>query len=120
MEELKIKDLRVGNMVSFTDFPALNNTIVLNRSHLYNERFVESFCKPIPLNEEWLVKFGFTQQGRFFNKEAKHNLFVWYENHIGIKGMLGVVKPSKCIYVHQLQNLYFALTQKELTIKWKN
>ena len=48
-----------------------------------------------------------------------HNKFIWFRDHIGIKGMLGVIKPAECDYVHQLQNLYFALTGEELTIKEK-
>ena len=71
--------------------------------------------KPIPLDEEWLLKFGF-EHGE---KIAVHNIFVSYKDYIGIKGMLGVVKPVECKYVHQLQNLYFALTGEELEMQQK-
>ena len=80
-------------------------------------RILENFdCpeyKPIPLTEEWFLKFGFENS----EKIAVHNRFVWYKDHIGIKGMLGVVKPVECKYVHQLQNLYFAMTGEELKRK---
>jgi len=49
--------------------------------------------------------------------DAEHNNIVWFDNHIGIKGMLGIVKPVECRYVHQLQNLFFAFTGTELELK---
>ena len=73
---------------------------------------------PIPLTEEWLIKFGFKKT------------WFGYENiSTGIE-----IEPLKngdytiCInaneyhvgesfkYVHQLQNIYFALTNKELEL----
>ena len=84
-------------------------------------------ARPIPLTEEWLVKFGFT-------KDKKHTKCcdLKLENDFYLQGIgygksnfkyeviltdsndneLTLVK-----HVHQLQNLYFALTNKELTIK---
>lgn len=78
-----------------------------------------SDLKPIPLTEEWLVKFGYEDKN-------KHNFF----------GTLGLLISNKhyyvsftsengvCIFqkheiksVHQLQNLYFALTGEELIYK---
>lgn len=76
----------------------------------------------IPLTEEWLEKLGFTTDGRHHT--------VCYD-----LGLLSIEVPNKlyssgrayfnswCIlnempkHVHQLQNLYFALTGEELTIK---
>lgn len=125
MSEL-IKELRIGNYLEYNGINGiiygLQSPFPRKEKRFNHKQLVTLIiggmsticldeCNPIPLTEEWLVKFG------FFNNElkAEHNLFVWYENHIGIKGMLGIVKPCKCIYAHQLQNLYFALTGKELT-----
>ena len=77
-----------------------------------------SYTKPIPLTEDWLIKFGF--------KKSKH----WYTiGGISISADLNRLTHEvngthvefynqfKCPeYVHQLQNLYFALTGEELTI----
>ena len=65
--------------------------------------------KPIPLTEEWLLKFGFE------NKKIR----------IGVYDLIVVLPNSAfyngcgfpCKYVHQLQNLYFAITGEELTMK---
>ena len=78
-------------------------------------------CEPIPLTEEWLLKFGFEKSGG--------GLYLTYETFemYYINGVLGlsarVSDPNegyidtKIKYVHQLQNLHFALTGEELTIK---
>ena len=76
--------------------------------------------KPIPLTEEWLLKFG-------FNKDLiGWDLIGWdkgdfdlrqYGNESGYRdyGLQFSGLGIEIIYVHQLQNLYFALTGEELT-----
>jgi len=85
--------------------------------------------EPIPLTEEWLLKFGFElyESGYYFpykinNQWEKDN---WYfcanyrYNQIDIchRGNLGSLIRFDIKYVHQLQNLYFALTGTELEVK---
>jgi hypothetical protein len=75
-------------------------------------------CEPIPLNTKWLEKFGFEysefndlyQKGGY-DVDIKDNVYChFYMNEYG--------DWYKDIdHVHSLQNLYFALTGKELTIK---
>lgn len=89
------------------------------------------WCKPIPLTEEWLLKFGF--------KKKRLDDAYWYTKSSGkhkpqlITNDIGEDAYAKCLkfvfldgydnirvkYVHQLQNLYYALTGQELTIKTK-
>lgn len=81
--------------------------------------------QPIPLTEEWLFNFGFEVQetseslkgfGRddidyiFLSgiTENKNMILIW---SIKLNGVLTHVE-----HVHQLQNLYFALTGEELTL----
>lgn len=66
---------------------------------------------PILLTEEWLIRFGFKKCGELY---IKNQIEIWYneptkrfyhtEQNIGVNTN----------YVHQLQNLYFALTWEEL------
>ena len=85
--------------------------------------------EPIPLTEEWLVKFGF--DNRLLKKIGDSDLYLQGDNADSLKEY-GVYlstdigdglcsEPNTFIegffYVHQLQNLYFALTQTELKIK---
>lgn len=70
--------------------------------------------QPILLTEDILLKCGFEYD------------FISYNLHFGIDWHNGVLRFSQgkgktiflpCTHLHQLQILYFALTQKELTIK---
>lgn len=77
--------------------------------------------KPIPLTEEWLVRFGFEVKKHKWIV-ATHKLNTDFVINNAIDGSMRFT-PVWCkdykpiIFVHQLQNLYFALTGEELTIK---
>ena len=74
--------------------------------------------KPIPLTEEWLLKFGFVQSqdiDTIFG--LKLNDF-WYINEFQIRNNFNsILLDFELKYVHQLQNLYFALTGTHLKLK---
>jgi len=78
------------------------------------------FVKPIELNEDWLLKFGF--EGEFLDYSLG-KLNVCLKDPIGVYKRGRTYYNSWCIlekqpeYVHQLQNLFFALTGEELLIK---
>ncbi len=84
--------------------------------------YYEDF-KPIPITEEWLKKFGFEYNGGDGYK-APHNTEHWYftlrngfmPNSIA-RGSIKTDNYIGCKYVHQLQNLYFALSNTELILK---
>lgn len=78
---------------------------------------------PIPLNEEWLIKLGFVRVSSYDDEwciESYRHFRIAFDRdgdigtaHLGrYKGTYKIID-----YVHQLQNLYFALTGTELTIK---
>lgn len=69
---------------------------------------------PIPLTEEWLLKFGET-----YGTEWHFNgiTFEQFEDGLFYSGGEGIKLSMKAIdYVHQLQNLFFSLCGKELEI----
>jgi hypothetical protein len=85
-------------------------------------RSIYTEMQPIPLTEEWLLKVGF----RVLDKEGYHNeLYIIERAVFGDNRWSFRVKTSETKsvgvkyfhYVHQLQNLYFALTGEELTLK---
>lgn len=83
--------------------------VILFKEHHVGEFISE--CKPIPITEEWLLKFGF---GKLCNRiigKFQFNIIYNYccEVQIG-------TQTIKIEFVHTLQNLYFALTGEELTI----
>lgn len=111
---MKTTELRIGNYI-------MANGKQINVGHiqdnfygiLINGNGVDTeIYAPIPLNEEWLLKFGFTEEvGNVFHVDD------WFFVLKKLKG--NFIFPAfwhvKIRYVHQLQNLYFALTGKELT-----
>ena len=88
--------------VMFDRQPDLVNGIISHSEKLHG----------IPLTEEWLLKFGVTID-TYFSENGSEMMAIetaYFESicsHIPLK------------YVHQLQNLYYALTGEELTIKTK-
>lgn len=77
------------------------------------------FCKPIPLTEEWLLKFGFEEIiGNVENSKCfrhpKCSLIVYFD---GTRLSVNFWQGNEKKHVHQLQNLYFALTGNHLTLK---
>ncbi len=88
------------------------------------------FCKPIPLTEEWLLKFGFEKEvydsdiynGVEYNLELNGLILNYCDDfsltiHLERKDFGFLPDLNLFKNVHQIQNLYFALTGKELTIK---
>ena len=76
--------------------------------------------QPIPLTEEWLLKFGFEwsiqHQAHYLNGfDFVIDICTDYSRVIKYKR--GGEVMTRIQHVHQLQNLYFALTGEELTIK---
>lgn len=73
---------------------------------------------PIPLTEEWLEKFGFKKINHIHNGELWSHTTIklnWYPN--GMVELRGAAGWNRIEHAHTLQNLYFALTGTELTIK---
>jgi hypothetical protein len=80
--------------------------------------------QPIPLTEELLLKFGFkiNMDNFDWNAGIGTNCIDDFELSLRYTDNVGWFYKSKCTpikYVHQLQNLYFAITNKELTLKTK-
>lgn len=80
-------------------------------------------CGEISLTEEWLLKFGFEKNFRIDSDGSKKtpvwrkgsfSITIWSDGRLFYDWIGGNIE-LKCI--HQLQNLYFALTGEELTIK---
>lgn len=91
---------------------------------------------PIPLTEEWLLNFGFSKHTKRWSLSVGGELFdyhildvqnefppLWHCKNEGytISGQVRNTRQSHFVkYVHQLQNLYFALTGTELTLTQKS
>lgn len=112
---LDAKELRIGNFV----YCKIYDKQIKMESFfgLCNIESRPDLFEPIPLTEEWLLKLGFTKLYGCFGFETQRGNFIIEEDLCEITGDyndIGFMAP--CGYVHQLQNLYFALTGSELTV----
>lgn len=81
-----------------------------------NQEHIQEY-KGIPLTEEWLLKFGFKYYGTTWLRDGFKGAIILYLNNT-FEYMYGEFEiDNDYKYVHQLQNLYFALTGTELTIR---
>lgn len=133
---IKSNELRIGNLVNLilrrteVHLPQITPFVVSEithfNAHLYNaeEKHYEvtafevpiADLSPIPLTEEWLVKFSI----EYTDTKTENGYRLQVGNAIiGFKDTVHYMgQPLSHIrYVHQLQNLYFALTGTELTYK---
>ena len=70
---------------------------------------------PIPLDEDWLLKFGFE---KFEFDNGQPNQYRYSDRLLVIRNgkIVDYGSSTTLNYVHQLQNLFFAITQTELQL----
>ena len=139
MKEINVKDLRIGNWVfepEIGDYPYFQVEQITRDEedgrlwvHYRNGSTRTTAPEPIPLTEDWLLRFG-------FQKRESSTCNAWYigTNEITHDWLFDIVwlhRPELINspnfpfyrngrhliqYVHTLQNLYFSLCGKELEI----
>lgn len=117
---MKASELRIGNLLRFSGEPVAINAGFIHDCDYWNKnperQDAVSFenVEPIPLTDEWLEKFGFNK----FPNQNKYDMDKFWACKLS-NGNEWHFEDLECIvkYVHQLQNLYFALTGEELIIK---
>jgi hypothetical protein len=125
---MKVQELRIGNLVNFdgVNYKAesihLEGCVGLN-DIMYEEVYIDDL-KPINLTEEWLIRFGFKykdagkygKSGYFLKiKNQDQDTFLFANNKLQVSiYTFSIFIDVNIEYLHQLQNLYFALTGKEL------
>jgi hypothetical protein len=111
---MKANELRIGNLVQHYGYP--DDIWPVDFALLENISLGLNQVEGIPLTEEWLMKFGFLKIGKFgfFHLDS---LYLTYNDDKTIFYFQYRTKASIIHAVHQLQNLYFALTGQELTIE---
>lgn len=139
---MKANELRIGNKVlmAFENVIETVNARMIGYINKANENGQTHPFEPIPLTPEILEKCGFENRGiKQTNEFTKETLFVLYNIIDGTSSFVAAhIEDSyggemftewqaridhDCIYtkeleyLHQLQNLYFALTGQELAIK---
>ncbi len=133
--KLNHKEFRVGNLVEYDgrvfEIDSVSEVLPTLNTIEFGIGVVDwNNLKPIPLNEDWLVRFGF-EIGNYVYKDGFSLIildtnfylrpcylggYYWGFNMNGDKTdcELNDARPIK--HVHNLQNLIFALTGTELTL----
>jgi len=90
----------------------------LNAYFIPNDEFRR--LEPLPLTEEWLLRFGFKDDEPFSILTLNKSVSMEYYQYRRTESKFTLVNNGHVFelphiqYVHQLQNLYFALTGQEL------
>ncbi len=114
---MNITELRIGNLVYCVATNNIQKITGITEEHTYVNSITFDYLEydelePIDITEEWLISFGF-EHSDFLQDFIKDSF------HLIITNNGKFISPDICRspelkYVHQLQNLYFALTGKEL------
>jgi hypothetical protein len=131
---MKAEELRIGNYVNI--LKNIGIPVVGQKWDLWEITSIDiSDCiinpkryNPIELTEKWLIDFGFRKLKRdefqFHYKSLatykSFDLFFYFEYkemYLCFGQFAEESDTVPCKYVHQLQNLYFALTGEELKLK---
>ena len=120
---MKVTEIRIGNYVDKIPYRGQDSNETrkdwIIGSHDIGFWHTEEFIyKPIPLTTEWLEKFGFERHSEIghshYFKDADYSIDI---EHPGDDIYMYLkTRKVKLKYVHQLQNLYFCLTNEELKI----
>ena len=120
---MKAEELRIGNLIFNEDFGIEIVTIstLVDIASKTTDQY-----KPIVTNKELLLRYGFDTNK---NKTSKHYLFYHQSNRQfdRFKIVCWGDGNTRCVingvvidlpYFHQLQNLFFCVTGKELTVRY--
>lgn len=118
---MKANEIRIGNFIQMVFdgyLPKIKccSTHAINDILLADQENTEPFyLQPIPLTEDWIKRAGFVKINHIHEGELylieKIKLRIFLNGRCELRGAW---IPQSIKFVHQLQNLYFALTGEEL------
>jgi len=120
------KGLQIGNLLYYkgTDNHC-EVSLIHGKNHYdcrdeYGSFIPNGEYEPIQLTQEWLLQLGFKETAEDFLSIKTKKKGVYLEINLKTKRTIlfdkGYVELVFTKHVHQLQNLYFALTNKELIL----
>lgn len=129
---MKANELRIGNYVKPKNgySQSIRVKYIAQDGEIYSNSdmgqceyaYTVSQVLPIPLTGEWLVKLGFSmaELDMYHIFHEKSGVGIKYHRDAGGYIFSYGISQVPIFHVHQLQNLYFALTGEELEIKNNN
>ena len=121
---MKANELRIGNWVySGIDSKQPIKVPPIMIAQLSKNEDKEHNIKPIPITEDWLLRFGFELNNirvKFWTEDRypqwSLKVLKIKKNNVGDFMLDGFGFFLHIKHIHQLQNLYFALTGEELKL----
>lgn len=112
---MKAEELRLGNYVwnDVQNCPVQVNLKILMEQY-YREIEGNGLWEPIKITEDWLIKFGFC---RFPGRRYIFDISGFWGCKFIDDGLYFPDLEHIINYVHELQNLHYALTGTELLLK---
>ena len=120
---MKVQELRLNNLIEVKICTNKNQFVTGVTNDSINTTDADNLnlsdIKPIKLTDKWLIDFGFTKiewdNNNSFRKMVGNNDYtiVFYSNCVC---EIGGIITKEIEFVHQLQNLYYALTGVELSV----
>jgi len=125
-KRLSSKDFRIGNLIAYkseiVEISSLHSddTFRIKRGESTEGCFKISNAEPVQITREWLFRFGFeyTEINDSYQIDSDLGFSIWGRIRHGFNvsvnsDQIGV----EAKHVHELQNMYFALTGEELKYK---
>lgn len=124
---IKAQELRIGNFVSI--FGTIGRVVPsdFNPEHhnkwltVENDEYIIKSWEPVELTPEWSERFGFEGNANDgYGLDVVELNYITTEDNFQLEYQIAGVDKWFLIqlkYVHQLQNLFFALTGHELELK---
>ena len=128
MKQLTPQELRIGNWYNSVKF---NKPVTLTAEDIYEvvfraeganiSHYINEMFDPIPLDEDWLVKFGFKR--RMLSKQTKDDYWIHeklpkeFSFYLPYFYMSIYFDNVNIPFVHSMQNFFHSLTGTELTRK---
>lgn len=107
---MKVSELRLDNYILYNGKVIVAGDCWDNLKYGLSDHLKDKVTiEPIPLTEQWLKDFGFHNNDGSWFLESYHIHRNKYDKGWHVSPYADVE------YIHQLQNLYFALTGEELT-----
>jgi hypothetical protein len=119
---MEATDFRIGNKVNLFIENQTQEIEIEKIEKNYINNFSITSIKPIKITEKWLLKLGFTIENRLNGdieysykdyryillKKEKYDGYLFCDNNIVLRDLE---------FIHELQNIYFALIQIEIKLK---
>lgn len=115
---IQANELRIGNHIRGLAMGSVHTVSLHFFNELLDDDTMSDWYSPIPLTSEILEKCGFIKDHDTYKKLNSNLSYLFRISYTGVGWFsMNAIANIPALYLHQLQNLYFALTGEELNYK---